>query len=352
MSAEVRPDTMPEAAIQGELVTADDLQSGAAQGIDRQEPSLTEAGQLPTATEASDSAEHVTTARGKTDEPPPEADAPTLTEAVAWVDAPPAAQPIPQPLPVLAAPHPQLPEATAAKRPVGQAKPETALSGKPSNETASRVSDAPKPRKAVAGHVVPADIPPGQSASPAELQPAPAQPSEHRKPAPIAADPVSAIGPTAPQTVAVAPSPPPAPPPAIIDTALSGWETRFTEHLAARLSESGQSIEITLAPETLGPVTITVEMADGAAQVQIVTETDDAARVFQQAEHRLADSMARAGLVLAGQDTSSRNPRDNSRDGRGRAAQGGDGMGIGPSRQRVDALPLQRRASGLLNIVA
>lgn len=251
----------------------------------------------------------------------------------------------------------------AAARPVVAERAEPARDDRRVDKPKAAASDArpaPSPTKArKADHTAAAPFPAKPVAAPVtEPQQTIAPTRETHRDAPAESVSLAPITAAAPQSVAMQPvatahTPPPAPPPVVIDTGRAGWENRFTDHLSARLSETGSSIEIRLSPDTLGPVTITVEMTDGAAQVQIVTETPEAARLFQQSEHRLADSMSRAGLVLAGQDTASRNPRDNGRDGRPRTGRTGDLGGIPSLRQGFDAAyPLQRRASGLLNIVA
>lgn len=283
--------------------------------------------------------------------PTDDQNAPSGDEVPDTADTAPPLSAQPVTVPPVAAPAPQ----TAATLPAGSGKGEKVTDPKKLGESEARPAPSgTKGRKSPADHAAP-PMPLPKSPEPTATEPqaiaAPTRDLGGQSVPDLA--PVGALTGSAPQAAMTATPAPTAPPPAVIDTALAGWETRFTEHLTARLSESGQSIEITLAPETLGPVTITVEMADGAAQVQIVTETPEAARLFQHAEHRLADSMAKAGLMLAGQDTSSRNPRDSNRDGRPRGGRGGEIIGVGGTQARIDAgLPLQRRGSGLLNIVA
>lgn len=145
-----------------------------------------------------------------------------------------------------------------------------------------------------------------------------------------------------------------------IHLARPGWEVALADRIAAELSGDGQEIELDLAPETLGHLKIKLEVVDGLAQVRIVTETTEAARLFQQAEHRLSESLSRAGLSLGGQDAQSRDAQN----GQGQAGQGGTGPGDrGPrprgiemhfDRQGVGALAEQagRAGRGLVNLIA
>ena len=147
-----------------------------------------------------------------------------------------------------------------------------------------------------------------------------------------------------------------------IHIARPGWEAALADRIAAELSGDGQEIELDLAPETLGQLKIKLEVVDGLAQVRIVTETTEAARLFQQAEHRLSESLSRAGLSLGGQDAQSRDAQ--SGQAQGQAGQGGTGPGdrggrprgleMHFDRQGVSALAEQagRAGRGLVNLIA
>ena len=151
-----------------------------------------------------------------------------------------------------------------------------------------------------------------------------------------------------------------------IQTGRPGWEAVLADRIAAELSADGKEIELDLAPETLGQLKIRLEVVDGLAQVRIVTETAEAARLFQQAEHRLSESLSRAGLSLGGQDTMSRDAQSGAQGGlaQGQAGQGGNGpsdRGGRPrgiemhfDRQGVVALAEQagRAGRGLVNLIA
>jgi hypothetical protein len=63
------------------------------------------------------------------------------------------------------------------------------------------------------------------------------------------------------------------------------------------------TLTLTLTPERLGPLQIRLETQDGVTHVHIVTETPEAARAMAEAQPRLAEAMARAGLEMGSQST-------------------------------------------------
>jgi hypothetical protein len=63
------------------------------------------------------------------------------------------------------------------------------------------------------------------------------------------------------------------------------------------------TLTITLTPERLGPLNIRLETQDGVTHVHIMTETPEAARAIAEAQPRLAEAMARAGLEMGNQST-------------------------------------------------
>lgn len=130
-----------------------------------------------------------------------------------------------------------------------------------------------------------------------------------------------------------------------IQTGRPGWEAALADRIAAELSGDGKEIELELAPEKLGHLKIRLEVVDGLAQVRIVTETPEAARLFQQNEHRLSENLSRAGLSLGGQDTMSRDAQSGN-------AQGQNGQGQGPAdrggRPRGMEMHFDRQGTGVL----
>lgn len=148
-----------------------------------------------------------------------------------------------------------------------------------------------------------------------------------------------------------------------VDVTQPGWEGKLGDRILSRLTENGQEIEMDLNPENLGSVRIKLELTDGTAQVRIVTDTAQAAQVFQQAESKLAEALNRAGVSLSSHDATS---RDAAAGGQQRGAgNGGNGSGNGTGgrhdgalanmrRDQTDlsAFTAGRRAAGIVNIVA
>ena len=159
-------------------------------------------------------------------------------------------------------------------------------------------------------------------------------------------------GQTPQQTVQVAaqmPAPAGFAAPAPIATDRPGWEGVLADRIAAELSGDGQQMDLELAPEHLGRLRIRLEMTDGQAQVRFVTETPEAARVIQQNEHRLSESLSRAGLSLGGQETASRDPQGDQRPARG------EGVAARFLERPVEGLAAAipgRAARGLVNLIA
>ena len=128
-----------------------------------------------------------------------------------------------------------------------------------------------------------------------------------------------------------------------IQTMRPGWEAALADRIAAELSSDGKEIELDLAPEKLGHLKIRLEVVDGLAQVRIVTETPEAARLFQQNEHRLSENLSRAGLSLGGQDAASRDAQNNGAQG-----QNGQTPGERGARMRGVEMHFDRQGAGAL----
>lgn len=121
-----------------------------------------------------------------------------------------------------------------------------------------------------------------------------------------------------------------------------GWEGTVTDRILAELSEDGSRIDLDLTPEHLGKLRISLEMVDGRAQIRFITETPEAARLIQQSEHRLSESLSRAGLSLGAQDSSSRDGQTHSQYQQNQ--QQGDRSARNPAPRQTEAL-LQRPAT-------
>lgn len=137
-----------------------------------------------------------------------------------------------------------------------------------------------------------------------------------------------------------------------LQTDVAGWEQVLSERIAAELSDDGQQIELSLAPEKLGPLRIKLEMVDGLAQVRIITATPEAARVFTDAQHRLTEGLARAGIDLGSQSAQS---GQQGRQAEDRSAPRNRMTEFLTHSRRIeagDAPALRRTAAGLVNLMA
>lgn len=130
-----------------------------------------------------------------------------------------------------------------------------------------------------------------------------------------------------------------------------GWEAAVADRIAAELSEDGQQIELDLSPERLGGLRITLEVIDGQAQVRFVTETPEAARLIQQNEHRLSESLSRAGLSLGGHESASRDAQGQG-DRQGRGAPRGAEIAFHRASEPRQGVASGRAGSGLVNLIA
>ena len=135
-----------------------------------------------------------------------------------------------------------------------------------------------------------------------------------------------------------------------VRTDLPGWEQVLADRIAADLADDGQEIELSLSPEKLGPLKIKLELADGQAQVKIITATPEAAKLFTETQHRLSEHLARAGLDLGGQSAESRQPRDDRPAPRGMRAT--EFMARAQRGEVEAAAPTRRAGAGLVNLMA
>lgn len=131
-----------------------------------------------------------------------------------------------------------------------------------------------------------------------------------------------------------------------------GWEAALVERITAEMSDDGQEIELELAPERLGQLRIRLEVIDGQAQVRFVTETTEAARLFQQNEHRLSESLTRAGLSLGGHDSTSRDAPGQGRDDRSERGMRATGMILERTDPSRPGAAMLRPGQGLVNLIA
>ena len=94
-----------------------------------------------------------------------------------------------------------------------------------------------------------------------------------------------------------------APLPQTLDLAAPQWPEQMVQDIRQSASAALDNLTLTLTPERLGPLQIRLETQDGVTHVHIVTETPEAARAMAEAQPRLAEAMARAGLEMGSQST-------------------------------------------------
>ncbi len=85
-----------------------------------------------------------------------------------------------------------------------------------------------------------------------------------------------------------------------LDMTSPTWTDSLIEDIQMQAADGAEQIDMTLTPERLGRLQIQIEMRDGAANIRIITETAEAARLFNDAQGRLSEMMERAGMDLAG----------------------------------------------------
>jgi flagellar hook-length control protein FliK len=163
-----------------------------------------------------------------------------------------------------------------------------------------------------------------------------AAPAESAAPAPVAA-PVTA---SAPNSTSAQPTQAAGAPLPMTD---AEWPEMLVEQFDLMDLGDGQEIEITLTPERLGKLRIQMELRDGAATVQIVTENPDAAKLFNDNQARLMELMQKAGFDLAGHQAGT-NGREAS-DGSAQQGEPGHDPRAQAQAQDEDAPKAQTRAS-------
>lgn len=95
-----------------------------------------------------------------------------------------------------------------------------------------------------------------------------------------------------------------------IDTRDADWLDTVTALIDDAAQVGSQEIDLALTPETLGAMKVRLEIRDGAAQVSIVTENPEAARLLNQHEQQLSELLERRGLSLGQHDAGSQQQRN------------------------------------------
>ncbi len=138
-----------------------------------------------------------------------------------------------------------------------------------------------------------------------------------------------------------------------LDMTAPGWEDQLATQIEAEFTEDGGNIDIALTPDNLGALRIRLEMRDGAAHVTVVTDNEQAAKLFNQSEGRLSELLSKSGLSLTGQNASA-DPRGGQNNA-GQSGQNGPSGNYdnGNGQQTDDAGQAQRQqVRGLVNLVA
>lgn len=87
-------------------------------------------------------------------------------------------------------------------------------------------------------------------------------------------------------------------PPVTLNTTQPVWTGQFVDHISQNIRDGIEEFEIKLTPDRLGPVTIKVDLRGDLTNVQIVTQTADASRLFNDTQDRLSAMLAQSGLDL------------------------------------------------------
>lgn len=86
--------------------------------------------------------------------------------------------------------------------------------------------------------------------------------------------------------------------PFALTTEAADWMDRLVERIGSGVAAGLDEIEMTLTPRNLGTLTVRIDMRDTAASVAIVTETPEAARLFNDQQGKLAELLTQSGLSL------------------------------------------------------
>lgn len=101
-----------------------------------------------------------------------------------------------------------------------------------------------------------------------------------------------------PQTMATSTPMAVSQPSVTVNTTQPVWTGQFVDHISQNIRDGIEEFEIKLSPDKLGPVTIKVDLRGDVTNVQIVTQTADASRLFNDTQDRLSAMLAQSGLDL------------------------------------------------------
>lgn len=144
----------------------------------------------------------------------------------------------------------------------------------------------------------------------------------------------------------------PMPAPFVLQTEAADWMSRLVDRIGSGATAGIDEIEMTLTPRNLGSLTVRIDLRETAASVAIVTETPEAARLFNDQQGKLADLLGQSGLSLADHRAGTGGGAGSQGQGTGRApAHGTDPAAGGPTDGMDTPAPAPRRA-GLVDLLA
>jgi len=135
-----------------------------------------------------------------------------------------------------------------------------------------------------------------------------------------------------------------------IDTRDADWLDTVTALIDDAAQVGSQEIDLALTPETLGAMKVRLEIRDGAAQVSIVTENPEAARLLNQHEQQLSELLERRGLSLGQHEAGSQQQRN--QEGRQNANAANRNFAENSNDTSDQTASRTSSADGRLNIVA
>ena len=95
------------------------------------------------------------------------------------------------------------------------------------------------------------------------------------------------------------------------------WPETLVQTISQSVDGEIENLSITMTPERLGTLQIKLEIVDGVANVKIVTETPEAAKMFTDAQAKLGDLMTRAGLEMGSHSATSSGNQNAAGNGQG-----------------------------------
>lgn len=113
----------------------------------------------------------------------------------------------------------------------------------------------------------------------------------------------------------------------ILNTQNVNWIDQMVTEISMFQSDGVDQVEMSLTPEHLGKVQIKLEMRDGVASVTIVTETPEAAKLFNDNQSKLSEMMGKAGFELGQHQSETANGQSGSGQDNGRASRINGGPG-------------------------